>query len=306
MTRSCFSPLRIFRKLGAHFIQSRFSVLHFSFFILFCTPLFSQTRVDSSASLAIVFDSTLAAVRSLFDNGSYTSCELQARRALEEKSISDSLRVQFEKYVAFSLVAQDRNDDAVEHFENALKIDSSLTLDTVMTSPKILAVFERARNQYLADKMKKQVQKKQNANSISPDSVEQFAGVSFGERGGTHPGPSFRTFLFPGWEQIYRGEQNKGYVLLGAGALAAASALTAGFLSSNARSNYLSATTADLASSRYTAYNLYYHMEYYSISAFILVYAYSALDAFVNLPPYFRIDYSPTTLSTQFQFQVQF
>ncbi len=250
--------------------------------LFFCAPALSQTRSE--------LDSTLAGVKSLFDGGSYISSEIQARRVLEEKNLSDSLRVQFEKYLAFSLVAQDRNDAAVEHFENGLKIDPTLALDTVLTSPKILAVFERAKSQYLSDIRKKESQRKQDSTLMSEGSIEQ-------EDGGTKQGPTFRTILFPGWEQVYQGKETKGYILLGAGTAAAVSAIASDLLRRNACSDYLSATTPDLASSRYKTYNLYYHSEYYSISAFILIYAYSAFDAFINLPPNFGIGYSPKTLT---------
>jgi len=285
--------------------QGKFSIFNFTLFFLFCTPVFSQTHG--------AFDSTLATVKSLFDSGSYISCELQTRRALEEKNIPATTRVQLEKYLAFSLVAEGRNDDAVEHFENALRIDSSLTLDTVLTSPKILGFFEKAKNQYLTDKLKEESQKKsetsegnRNLSRSLPDSVAQSKRVSLGEHGGAREGPTFRAILFPGWEQVYQGKETKGYVLLGAGAVAALSAITTGLLSRNARTNYLSATTAGLASSRYKTYNLYYQAEYYSISAFVLIYVYSAFDSFVDLPPYLGIDYSPKTLTTEFQFHIPF
>ena len=247
-----------------------FLILDLALLILVSSTAFSQTRSE--------LDSTLASVKSLFDTGSYISCELQGRRALEEKGVSDSLRVEFEKYIAFSLVAQGRNDDAVVHFENALKMDSIMMLDTVLTSPKILAVFAKAKDQYLSDKAKN-------------ESTERHLGLSehdfaLGEHAGG--GPSFRAVLFPGWDQVYQGKTTKGYILLGAGTVAAVSAIASGLLRTNARSDYLAATTPDLASSRYKTYNLYYHTEYYSVSAFILLYAYSALDAFITLPPYLR------------------
>ncbi|MFZ1081645.1 MAG: hypothetical protein WAO19_06945 [Candidatus Kryptoniota bacterium] len=256
-----------------------------------CAPAFSQTRSE--------FDSTLVSVKSLFDGGSYISSEIQARRALEEKNLSDSLRVQFEKYVAFSLVAQDKNDAAVEHFENALKVDSTLTLDTELTSPKILAVFDKAKAQYLFDKRKNGFHRKQDSTLPPEGSGDQ-------DGGGTKQGPTFRAMLFPGWEQAYQGKETKGYILLAAGTAAAVSAMASDLLRSNARSNYLSAMTPELASSRYKTYNLYYHAEYYSVSAFVLVYVYSALDSFVDLPPFFNVDYSPKTLAGRVSFLLHF
>lgn len=254
-------------------IGTRRAAACFSFMVaiapfLILPSAFSQTRAS--------FDSTLAGVKSLFEGGSYISAELQARRAVEEKNITDSLRVQFEKYIAYSLVAQDKNDAAVEHFDDALKIEPSLTLDTVLTSPKILAVYERAKNQFLSQKSINGPRQKSDYALMSGESAE--------EDGGTRQGPTFRAILFPGWEQVHQEEGIKGDVLLCAGIVTAVSGIASALLCKNARSSYLSAATSSLASSRYNTYNSYYHAEYYSFSAFILVYAYSALDAFVSLP----------------------
>jgi len=243
--------------------------------------------VDLSAQTLTPIDSSLAEIKSLFDNGSYISAELQARRLLEDRRVSDSARVQLEKYVAFSLVAQGKNNSATEHFVNALRIDSSLTLDTVLTSPKILAVFNAAKVEFYKENQE-----------------VRFAGSRPGAAPGASSDRSFRTIVFPGWEQVYQGRTEKGDILLGAGAVTAISSITFDFLRRDARTKYLQATTPELASSRYNTYNAYYKTEFYSVSAFILVYLYSEIDAFVNLPPHFKLDYSPARnrIGIQFDF----
>lgn len=239
-------------------------------------------------------DTTIGGIKSLYDNGSYISAELVARRILEGKSVSDSIRVQLEKYVAFSLVAQGENDAAVDHFRNALEIDSSLTLDAILTSPKILGVFETAKNQFEMER-----QKERSQASLDTSSKRN----TFRHETG---GPTFRAILFPGWEQSFRGGAVKGHVLLGAGAITALSWATLDFLRRDARTSYLAASTPDLASSRYKTYNSYYKAEFYSATAFIVIYAYSAVDAFLNLPPYFDLDYSPSSSSAKLSLRVHF
>ena len=260
--------------------------LFFAFLSTFSTVTFAQTTSQ--------VDSTLLSIKSLFDNGSYISAELQARRMLEDKTVSDSARVQLEKYVGFSLVAQGKNESAIEHFINALKIDSTLTLDPVLTSPKILSVFETAKRQFNSQAQKEQSQASEN----------QFLKRNLT----TEPeqGPTYRAILFPGWDQIHRGRTTKGYILLGTGAVTAISAIASDFLRRDARSQYLAAATPALASSRYKTYNFYYQSEFYSVSAFVLVYVYSELDDFLNLPPYFKIDYSPQTNTGSVGLQLHF
>ncbi len=256
------------------------------FLLLLLNP--SQSRSQTFVSR----DSTLSGIKSLYDGGSYIEAELQARRQLEDRTVSDSARIQLEKYLAFSLVAQGKNHAAADHFIKALRIDSGFTLDPVLTSPKILTVFEAARSEF-ASQEKKNLSKEES-NRPTERSLQQVEG------------PTFRAILFPGWDQLYRGRQTKGLILLTAGALTAVSAISFSYLRTRAEEKYLSATTPALATSRYADYNFFYKAQVYSISAFVLVYLYSEVDSFVHLPPYFRVNYQPQSgggsLSLHFSF----
>lgn len=232
-------------------------------------------------------DSTLASIKSLFNAGSYISAELQARRALEDTRVSDSGRVQLQKYLGFTLVAQGKNESAIEHFVDALRLDSSLTLDPVLTSPKILSVFETAKQKY-----RNEIIMEKKAERALPE--------------GNVLRPSFRAIIFPGWDQLHRGRTTKGWLLLGIGAAAAATAITSDILRRDARRKYLDAQTPALAASRYNTYDTYYKTEYYSFAAFVLIYLYSEFDSFLRLPPHFDAGYSPATRSLKLNFQISF
>jgi len=249
-------------------------------------PAFSQS--------AAKIDTALAGIKSLYDDGSYISAELQARRTLEEKNLSDSARVQLEKYVAFSLVAQGKNDAAVGHFESALEVDSTLTLDPILTSPKILGVFETAKNQFESE-----LEERRSRTAFGTSTKESSFQCKDSE-------PTFRAILFPGWEQSFRGETVKGHILLGAGTLTALSLIASDLLRRDAKASYLNASTPDLASTRYKTYNTYYETEFYSASAFVLIYIYSGVDAFVNLPPDLDLDYSPGRSAMSLNFRIHF
>ncbi len=242
----------------------------------------------SSASYAQISpraDSTISAIKHLYEEGSYTAAELQTRRALEDTKVSDSARVQLQKYLAFTLVAEGRNEAAIEHFVDALRLDSSLALDPVLTSPKILSVFKAAKDRY----------REKAAITVLQRKVAAIEG-----------GPSFRAMIFPGWDQLHRGRRTKGFILLGAGAAAAVTAIASDILRRDARSKYLDASTSALAESRYKTYNTYYKTEIYSVSAFVLIYLYSEFDSFLNLPPHFSAGYSPSTRSMEMNFRISF
>jgi len=211
-------------------------------------------------------DSLLATVQALYESGAFVSAELEARRLLDQEGVSDSVRILAEQYVAFSLIAQGKNAQAEEYFIAILKADSTYSLDPLLTSPKIMTVFEQGRRRF-----------SQERSQISPPVLTPLESPQ--------AGPSFRLLLFPGWDQLHQGRSTKGTVLLSAGALTLGSLVTFDVLRRSAREEYLSATSPEEASARYEDYDKYYKAEYYSAAAFVAVYLYSAFDAFFDLPP---------------------
>jgi hypothetical protein len=221
------------------------------------------------AQPAVRVDSLLEIVRGLYEQGSYLSSEVEARRLLDNRSVPDSLRVRAEQYLAFSLIAQSKNAGAVDHLVTILKIDSIFALDPVLTSPKILSVFGEARKQYESLRLSER-------STLRREQPVQDRSVSF------------RTVLFPGWEQMYQGRTAKGYTLIGAGILSLGATFYLDRERRSAQEDYLAANTPELAASRYTRYNNMHKAEYYSLAAFLAIYVYSQFDAFFDLPP--RLD----------------
>jgi hypothetical protein len=237
------------------------------------------------AQTAARADSLIATVRELYEQGSYLSSEVEARRVLDNRSLPDSLRVRAEQYLAFSLVAQSKNAGAIDHLVTILRIDSTFTLDPVLTSPKILSAFSEARKQYGSLKLSER-SLLQHAALLQDHSV------------------SFRTVLFPGWEQTYQGRSAKGYTLLGAGIVSLGATIYFDRERRSAHEEYLAANTPELATSKYTRYNTNYKAEYYSLAAFAVIYIYSQLDAFFDLPP--RLDPTISQPNTQVQVSLRF
>ncbi len=237
------------------------------------------------AQTAVRVDSLLALVRELYEQGSYLSSEVEARRLLDNRSLPDTLRVRAEQYLAFSLVAQAKNAGAVDHLVTILRIDSTFTLDPILTSPKILSVFGEARKQY-------------GYLKLSEHSPLQLA-----QRLPDHS-VSFRTILFPGWEQTYQGRSVKGYTLLGAGILSLGATVYFDRERRSAHEEYLAANTPELAASKYARYNNNYKAEYYSLAAFVAIYVYSQFDAFFDLPP--RLDPAVSQSNSNVQVTLHF
>jgi hypothetical protein len=213
-------------------------------------------------------DSSVNAIRALYDKGAYIDAEVEARRFLEQRGLSDSSRIGAEQYLAFALVAQGKSNAAVMHFSAILDADSTFDLDPLYTSPKILAALTEA----------KQVRRAQVKRSIA-DSVPL---VQASPR--TVNSVSWRAAVFPGWEQLHQGRETAGYILLGAGAAAAAAAVGFELERASTRRDYLAATTTAEASARYHTYNRAYKSEVYSLITFAAIYIASEIDAFIDLP----------------------
>ena len=239
--------------------------------------LFSQTNYSA--------DSSLAALRSLYDDGKYSNCEFEARRMLERKDLSDSIRVLAEQHLAFALVAQEQHEGAVEHFTTILLLAPSFDLDPVLTSPKIITVFNEAKLKYLS-RQKRTIAEPRQAVSVPA------------------AGPTWRTLVFPGWEQLHQGRTIAGISFAAAGTAALSALIYCDVQRRDKHNSYISANTSSLAASRYDNYNRYYKAEIYSAVACVAVYLASQID--VILSPQDQVALAVRPGSTTLSFHVRF
>lgn len=213
----------------------------------------------SSAQNTTQIDSALQSIESLYNNARYSDAELESRRLLEESSLSDSAKVQVEKWIAFSLIAQGKMSTARERFVHLLSLNPDFELDPVLTSPKILSVFNDAKAKFFS-------MKRLQADTTALDSKIKRQGITY------------RTLIFPGWEQLYHGRTTRGSLFLGAGIATLGAGLTFEFLRADARKQYLNATQPSDIASKYDSYNFYRKAEIYSFIGFALVYLASEVD----------------------------
>jgi hypothetical protein len=236
----------------------------------------------------VTADSTVSSVIRLYNDGIYERAELEARRALSaDTALPPHARTELEKYLAFSLVAEGRNQEGKQHFIEALDVTPDLTLDPILVSPKLIAVFNEAKSEF------RELQKNQPAATSSPTT-----------------GVSWRVLVYPGWEQYNQGRTTKGIgiAVLETALIAATIVLEANRAS--ARNSYLSAVEASDIASKYNTYNNVRKAEIYVASAAIFVWVYAELDAFLHLPPSFEpprlvvnpSDYRPSGVQFRFRF----
>lgn len=227
--------------------------------------LMLTVTVPSVFAQSIAVDSSLAVIEASYSGGQYLSAELDARRLLESPGVSDSVAVQAEKWIAFALIAQGKSAAARDRFISMLQKDASFELDQLLTSPKILAVFNDARARVTAQR------KSMVTDTTAIQGMNSRAVL---------PPVTIRTILFPGWEQIHHGREVAGYTFLGAGAVTLSAGLLFEFLRADARDQYLSATAPNDIAAKYDTYDTYRKAEIYSIAAFTAIYILSEIDVF--------------------------
>lgn len=210
-------------------------------------------------------DSTLFVIESNYRQGQYIPAELEARRLFEQKGISDSVKTELHKWIAFSLIAQGKTVSAKERFMSILMMNNSFELDPILTSPKILTVFNEARISFHS-KRKSETVDSTSAALPPPVFIESS--------------PTYRTMLFPGLEQLHQGRSEYGYLFFGAGVLTLTSGIISEVYRSKFREDYLNAKLPGDIANNYDKYNSYMKAEIYSFGAFAAVYLLSQIDIF--------------------------
>jgi hypothetical protein len=200
-------------------------------------------------------------IDSLYNSGAYLSAEVEARRLFEYANLNDTAYAEIHKFIAFSLIAQGKSELAKERFAMLLSLFPAYSLDPVLTSPKILIIFNEAKRAFLSSK-------KTNPETIKIPTDASGLPISF------------RTILFPGWEQLYAGRKTSGTIFLCTGILTLGGGLTFEILRISARQDYLSERNTLIINEKYNTYNRYYKAEIVSFVAFAITYIASELDVF--------------------------
>ncbi|MDO9027160.1 MAG: hypothetical protein Q7U87_04685 [bacterium] len=227
---------------------------------LLITLLLSLTAGARAGAQSVNY---LGAVVASYERGYYEEVVTGARKALDDTSAyTPSDMVYLRTYLAFSLVALGNDDQAVQVFKTILTSKPKLELNPEFVSPKIISVFKRAQLE--------------TAQSQGHSGVQ--AGMIF-DKGKPKKTPClWRTALWPGWGQSYRGEVRKGKILKRS-AMGIAAGLGTVFLGTYlSHQSYLNATDPDAIGPKYDTYNAWYKTRNFGINLAVSFWFYSALD----------------------------
>jgi tetratricopeptide (TPR) repeat protein len=201
----------------------------------------------------------------LYDQGNFEEAEFTALRALMSKSELDNVdRARLYRILGFTYVVLGENEKAQRQFISWLEIDPLAKLDPLYISPKIINVFNEAKEAY--EEMKAQAE---------PVGIEDLQ---------SQVNAFQRSMLYPGLGQISRGQNFKGYSLVALETIFLGAFVYCQLNYDSAKDDYLNETDTAKMQSLYDDYNLFYKGRYTSLILAGAVYLYSLFDV-VYFPP---------------------
>jgi hypothetical protein len=171
-------------------VSHRTGALYVLLIMVSLQPLFEQ---EAAAQVA----ERVSAVREAYRRLEFDRADSLARRALEERHRFSPAQL-VELHVVVANVAYARGDEeaAARHFRLALQLRPDLALDPLQYSPKVVEFFDYVR-QEMADR--------EQLPSIVYQIVEPDP----------RPAAALRSALVPGWGQVYKGDDAKGWSMFG-------------------------------------------------------------------------------------------
>ncbi len=161
------------------------------------------------------------------------------------------------------LISRNERSEARSHFSAALSLDPDLTLDPLIASPEVVDFFESV---------------KRDSASTSPAQPPPVRYIPVED---PRAGAALRSMLVPGWGQMYKGQQTKGAIMMGAWGFAAAGTIASHFIRNDREDRYLSETDPLAVLDRFDDFNRWHKIRNNLALTTVVVWAASYLDALV-------------------------
>lgn len=217
-------------------------------------------------------------IRRAYENLNYREAEIKAREALKAyQRFTAAQLTEIHKILGLIYFTENDLEQAGEHFESALSLTPSLTLDPVYVSPKILEFFNTVK------------QESEQATSDAPDRGE----IRYVLVEDPRPAAVIRSMILPGWGQLYKHEKTKGRLLLALWGLSVSGAVAAHFVREDAEEAYLNEADPGQIDSRYDRFDTFHKLRNNLILLSAGVWLFSYLDAALNESPPDRMNPGP-------------
>jgi hypothetical protein len=170
-------------------------------------------------------------------------------------------------------------------FASMLSLNNDIELDPVKVSPKIIEFYNRVKSEY---------QKSEESDAVVETRYIQLEDP--------RPAAGWRSLVLPGWGQIYKDEQTKGYIILSGFALNTTALIISIINESKTKDTYLSATHPDEIKTTYGDYNTWHHRRQILTYSQILIWSYAVADAIWKPLNSTSISFSPDKISLHYVF----
>jgi len=166
-------------------------VLSFVALALLCAAPFAHAPTS-------VVDSLFQIAQERYDDGQFDQSELLALRGLREaEGLDEPDKLKVHLLLGYIYVARDQRSVALSEFTQVLEANPAYEPDPVQTSPKIMEVFNVAREDYLL-------------RVASEPAVYRMPQAD------ARMAASWRSLVLPGWGQYYKKQPTKGAAIAAA------------------------------------------------------------------------------------------
>lgn len=180
-------------------------------------------------------------IESLYYHSSYQNVIEKIDKIFQsQKDIPDSVLIKLYTYQAFSYVALDKKEQALNAFRYLLILNPDQELDPRFVSPKIIEIFEESKR-------------------IKGDSIRlmppPFVPI---DRTALLKKSAVRSLMYPGLGQLYNGNKTKGYLFLSLETVSIIGLVVSHFLVNSTHRKYLDADEQNEIDKRYKDYSFWY------------------------------------------------
>lgn len=186
-------------------------------------------------------DNKVWQVESLYYGGNYQKTIEKIDSVLQHtKEIPDSVLIKLYTYQAFSYVALDKKEQALNSFRYLLILNPKQELDPRFVSPKIIEIFEESKRL------------KGDSIKIMPSPI-----VSVDHRTLLKES-ALRSLMYPGLGQLYKKDRAKAYMFLSLETVSIVGLVASHFLVNSSHQKYLDAREQNEIDRRYQIYSFWY------------------------------------------------
>ena len=209
-------------------------------------------------------------IREAFNNLNFSrTIELSTRAIKDYQYYSADQLVQIYQYRALAYYNLGSEQEAAEAFRSALSLNPGLELDPVTVSPKIRNFFSEIKAHH----------------ATYEDEAENRGESRYIIRDDIRPQAAWRSMVLPGWGQLYKGQETKGYLIFSGFMLNSVGLITAVIYERSARDAYLNAVQPAEIEARYQEYDKWNNIRRILTGTGIAIWLYAFGDALWSPTP---------------------